>query len=151
MLKNFFKFIFLTIIFASFVACSPTSSDTKTIKVGTIAGPETDLVEAAKDYAKKKYGLNIQIVAFSDYTIPNAALADGSIDANMFQHTPYLDAAIKAKGYKIVPIAKTFIYPMGIYSKKMTGIDQVKNGNTVAIPNDPSNEARALLLLQKTK
>ncbi len=151
MLKNIFKFIFLTVIFATFWGCSQKSSDAKTIKVGTIAGPETDLVETAKEYAKQKYGLDIQIVAFSDYTIPNAALADGSIDANMFQHTPYLDAAIKAKGYKIVPVGKTFVYPMGVYSKKITAIDQVKNGNTVAIPNDPSNEARALLLLEKAK
>ncbi len=120
-----------------------------TIKVGVIAGPETELLEVAKETAKKNYGLDIKIIQFTDYVMPNEALADGSIDANMFQHVPYLEAAIKSKGYRLAVVGKTFIYPMGIYSKKIKAIDQLPEGATVAVPNDPSNETRALLLLQR--
>ncbi|MCH9769537.1 MAG: MetQ/NlpA family ABC transporter substrate-binding protein [Gammaproteobacteria bacterium] len=119
------------------------------IKVGTIAGPETTIMEVAKKVALKKYGLHIKIVAFSDYNVPNAALNDGSIDANMFQHMPFLKTQIKARGYKIVPIGKVFIYPMGVYSDTLKSLSAIKAGAKVAIPNDPSNEGRALLLLQK--
>lgn len=125
------------------------AADSNTLKVGVIAGPESQLMEKAKEIAAKRYGLNIEIVQFSDYTLPNEALASGSIDANMFQHLPYLESAIKAKGYQITPIAKTFIYPMAVYSKKIKEISDLKDKATVAIQNDPSNEARALLLLEK--
>ncbi len=146
MFKKFFIF-FCSIIL---VACSQHESP-NTIKVGTIAGPETQLMEVAKQVALKKYGLNIQIVQFSDYTMPNAALSEGSIDANMFQHVPYLDKSIAAHGYHLTAIGKTFIYPMGIYSDKIKSLENIQNKAIVAIPNDPSNEARALLLLQQAK
>ncbi|HVV68308.1 MAG TPA: MetQ/NlpA family ABC transporter substrate-binding protein [Gammaproteobacteria bacterium] len=150
LLKKLFKIILLATTFVVVSACSQKSSaDGNTIKVGTIAGPETQLMEVAKQVAAKDYNLDIEIVPFTDYNMPNEALADGSIDANMFQHKPYLDAAIKAKGYKIVPVGKTFVYPMGVYSKKIHEISALPDGATVAIPNDPSNEARALLILQK--
>lgn len=119
------------------------------IRVGTIAGPETQLMEVAKNIAAQRHHLDVKIVEFTDYVLPNQALADGSIDANMFQHLPYLEKTIAAKGYKLSPIGKTFIYPMGIYSNKITKLSQLKNGSTVAIPNDPSNESRALALLEK--
>ncbi len=121
------------------------------IKVGTISGPETRLMEVARHVAKSKYGLKIQVIEFSDYTIPNVALADGSIDANVFQHQPYLDATIAAKGYNLAAIGKTFVYPMGLYSKKFNTIESLPENAKIAIPNDPSNEARALLLLQKAE
>lgn len=120
-----------------------------TIKVGTIAGPETALMEVAKKVALQRYGLHIDIVRFSDYNTPNAALSDGSIDANMFQHVPFLQQQIKARGYKLAVVGKTFVYPMAIYSKKIAHLAQLPAHSKVAIPNDPSNEARALLLLQK--
>lgn len=125
------------------------AQDKNTIVVGTIAGPETELMEVAKDVAQKQYGLNIKIKTFSDYVIPNIALNEGSLDANVYQHLPYLEAAIKSRGYKLVSIGKTFIYPMAAYSNKIKSIDQLPDNAIVAIPNDPSNEARALLLLQK--
>lgn len=139
------------IIFCAFlslltIACS---KDKNSIIVGTIAGPETTLMEAAKKVAKKKYGLTINIKTFSDYIIPNIALNDGSIDANVYQHLPYLKATIKARGFKLVSIGKTFIYPMAVYSNKIQSLRFLTNKAIVAIPNDPSNEARALLLLQK--
>ncbi|MDF2868026.1 MAG: metQ [Gammaproteobacteria bacterium] len=119
------------------------------IKVGAISGPETRLLEVARHVAKSKYGLKIQVVEFNDYTLPNTALADGSIDANVFQHQPYLDATIAAKDYNLAAIGKTFVYPMGLYSKKFDTIESLPENAKIAIPNDPSNEARALLLLQK--
>ncbi len=130
-------------------ACKP--QKTNTIKVGTIDGPETQLMEAAKQVAQKKYGLNIVVVAFSDYNTPNAALNDGSLDANAFQTVPFLDAQSKQNNYQFAVAGKTFIYPVGIYSQKIKDISKVPDNAKVAIPSDPSNEARALLLLQKAQ
>jgi D-methionine transport system substrate-binding protein len=132
------------------VACGE-KSDPNTVRVGTISGPETQLMEVAKKVAKQRYGLNVKIITFSDYSIPNVALADGSLDANAFQHLPYLKAQIKQHGFQFVAVGKTFLYPMAIYSKKITSLSQLKSRDKVAIPNDPSNEARALLLLQNAK
>lgn len=129
--------------------CSQAPKNPSDIRVGTISGPETKLVEAAKEVADKKYGIHIKIVEFSDYSMPNAALSEGSIDANVFQHQAYLENSIKNKHYDLVIIGKTFIYPVGIYSKTLKNIGQLKEGAKIAIPNDPSNEARALLLLEK--
>lgn len=129
-------------------ACSR-QSDPNTLKVGTISGPETSLMEVAKDVAKEKFGLNVKIVTFSDYIMPNTALNEGSIDANVYQHSAYLKTASKLHDYKFTAIAKTFIYPMAIYSKKIKSFDALKAKAVIAIPNDPSNEARALLLLEK--
>lgn len=117
--------------------------------VGTIAGPETTLVEVARNIAEKNDGLSIKIVEFNDYNLPNEALDDGSLDLNIYQHKPYLDAAIAAHQYHIEPVAKTFIYPMAMYSRKYHSLKQLRTGSTIALPNDPSNEARALLLLAK--
>jgi D-methionine transport system substrate-binding protein len=127
------------------------SADKNTLRVGTIAGPETHLMEVAKQVAKDKYGLDLKIIEFSDYIEPNTALSDGSIEANMFQHQPFLDQQIKDRHYKLVSIGKTFVYPMGIYSKKIHDLADISTGALVSIPNDPSNEGRALLLLQKSK
>ncbi len=138
----------LVVLSMSLPACSKKEGP-NTIKVGTISGPETQLMETAAKVALKRYGLHVKIIAFSDYNVPNQALSEGSIDANAFQHMPFLKAQIKARGYKIVPIGKTFLYPMGLYSKKIKRLSQLKPGSIVAIPNDPSNEARSLLLLQK--
>lgn len=121
--------------------------DKDMLKVGTISGPETKLMQVAKEIAMKNYKLNIKIVEFSDYAMPNRALHEGELDANVFQHKAYLDAANKQGGYNLVPIARTFIFPMGIYSNQYTNLSQVPNRATVAIPNDPSNTARALNLL----
>lgn len=120
-----------------------------TLVVGTISGPETELVDVAQKVAKNRYGLNVKIVEFSDYNLPNEALQDGTLDANVYQHLPYLTSAIKAHGYKVKAIGKTFVYPAGIYSKKYKHLTDIPMNAKVAIPNDPSNESRALLLLEK--
>ena len=118
------------------------------LKVGVVGAPMEQVLEVAAKFAKQKYGLEIQPIVFSDYILPNTALNNGQIDANIFQHVPYLDTQVKARGYKITWIAKTFVYPMGVYSSKIKSIDQLANNSIVAIPNDPSNEGRALLLFQ---
>jgi len=131
----------------SLIACSKPSPNT--LKIGTIAGPETELVQVAKEVAEKKYGLNIKIIEFSDYKLPNEALQDGSLDANVYQHLPYLQAAMKAHHYDLVVLGKTFLYPIGLYSEKLKSLKKIKKKALIAIPNDPGNEARALLLLAK--
>ncbi len=119
------------------------------IKVGAIAGTEAQVVEVAKKVAKEKFGLEVEIVSFSDYVTPNVALNDGSIDVNAFQHKPYLDAQIKDRGYKITAVGNTFVYPIAGYSSKIKSIDELKAGSQIAVPNDPTNLGRSLLLLQK--
>lgn len=141
------RIIFTTLFIILLSACQ--SHDKNTLKVGTISGPETQIMEIAKQVAQQKYHLTIKIIEFTDYLEPNTALNDNSIDANVFQHQPFLDQQIKNHQYKLISIGKTFVYPMGIYSIKTKKLSDVGNGAIVAIPNDPSNEGRALLLLQK--
>jgi len=126
-------------------------SEQNDLVVGTIAGPETELVKVAQATALKQYGLKVKIIEFNDYNLPNEALADGSLDLNIYQHQPFLDASIEAKGYPIKAVGKTFIYPMGVYSSKIKSLTELKANATIAIPNDPSNETRALRLLEQAK
>lgn len=119
----------------------------ETIKVGVTAGPHAQILEAVKPIAAKD-GLDIQILEFTDYVIPNQALAGGDLDANSFQHQPYLDNQVKDRGFDLVSVGKTVVYPIGIYSKKVKSLDELQSGAKVAIPNDPTNGGRVLLLLQ---
>ncbi|MDN6181055.1 MAG: MetQ/NlpA family ABC transporter substrate-binding protein [Halomonas subglaciescola] len=118
-----------------------------TLKIGTVAGPETDLMQIAVDIAEEKYGLDAEIVEFTDYVTPNAALADGSLDANAFQHEPYMQSMVNDRGYDFSVAGYTFVYPIGAYSEKYTSIDELPDGAQVALPNDPSNEGRSLILM----
>ena len=143
----------IAVVFASSLLvwhCLPAFTDRgAVIKVGVISGADVDLLKVAQREALRRYHLHIDIVPFTDYVQPNVALNNGSIDANIFQHIPYLQAQIKAHHYQIVPIGKTFVYPFGFYSKKIKHLSQLNRGATIALPNDPSNEGRALLLLAK--
>lgn len=124
------------------------AQDKTRIKVGVSVGNAEQTFEVVKKVAARD-GLDIQIITFSDYLQPNEALAAGDLDANAFQHKPFLDSQIKARGYKIVPVALTITAPLGIYSKKYRNVDQLPQGASIGIQNDPSNGNRALLLLQK--
>ena len=137
---------FLALLFLS--GCG-TDDPANSIRVGTIAGPESELAEVAAQQAKQQFNLNVKIVEFSDYGIPNVALAEGDIDLNVFQHLPYLEQTNNARGYSLVEVGKTFSFPMGLYSQKIKNIKELTKKSKVAVPNDPTNEARALLLLQK--
>jgi D-methionine transport system substrate-binding protein len=119
----------------------------ETIKVGVTPGPHAQILEAVKPIAAQK-GLDIQIVEFSDYVVPNNALDAGELQANSFQHLPFLDNQKADRGFKIESVALTVNFPLGIYSKKHKRWDQVPTSGTVAIQNDPTNGGRALLLLQ---
>jgi D-methionine transport system substrate-binding protein len=121
-----------------------------TIKVGVMSGQSIDIMQAAKKLAKDKYQINLEIIPFDNYDLPNEALNSGAIDANIFQHKPFLESQIKNRHYKISALGKTYIYPMGFYSSKISNLQQIKRNDIVAIPNDPTNEGRALLLLEKS-
>ncbi|MXP53614.1 MetQ/NlpA family lipoprotein [Pantoea sp. Seng] len=129
--------------------CDQKAKDPNHIKVGVIVGAEQQVAETAVKVAKEKYGLDVELVTFNDYVLPNEALSKGDIDVNAFQHKPYLDQQIKDRGYKLVPVGNTFVYPIAGYSKKIKSLDELQNGAQVAIPNDPTNLGRSLLLLQK--
>lgn len=137
-------------VILSLLACGE-KPNPNTLIVGTMSGPESDVITVAQTVAQNRYGLTIKLIEFSDYNLPNAALEDGTLDVNIFQHLPYLEEAIQAHHYHLEAIGKTFLYPMAIYSNKLTSLQNLKPGAIIAIPNDPSNEARALLLLQNAK
>lgn len=129
------------------VVSVPVQAQDKPIKIGVTGGPHAQIMEVVKKIAEKD-GLKIQIVEFSDYVQPNAALASGDLDANSYQHLPYLDAQIKDRGYKFVNVGYTITFPMGVYSKKVKALSELKPGARIGVPNDPTNGGRALLLLQ---
>lgn len=131
---------------ASFAA-APVLAQDKTYKIGVTAGPHAQILEFVKDVAAKD-GLKLEVIEFSDYVQPNAALAAGDLDGNSYQHLPYLDAQNKDRGYTLASVGYTITFPMGIYSKKVKTLDELKNGARVGIPNDPTNGGRALLVLQ---
>jgi D-methionine transport system substrate-binding protein len=116
------------------------------IKLGVMAGAEEEIAQKAAEVAKTK-GLDVQLVVFQDYVLPNAALDAGELDANAFQTQPYLDAQIQAHGYKIVNVGFTIVEPIGLYSKKFHKLEDLPAGAKIGIPNDPANGGRALNLL----
>ncbi|MEP9356094.1 MetQ/NlpA family ABC transporter substrate-binding protein [Xanthobacter sp. KR7-65] len=118
----------------------------ETIKVGVTPGPHAQIMEKVKAEAAKK-GLDIKVIEFSDYVVPNAALAAGDIEANSFQHQPYLDNQIADRGYKIISVGTTVNFPIGVYSTKYKTFDDIPAGASIGIPNDPTNGGRVLLLL----
>lgn len=117
------------------------------IKIGVTAGPHAEIMEQVKKLLEKD-GVQLKVIEFTDYIQPNAALAAGDLDANSYQHQPYLDAQIKDRGYKFVSVASTITFPMGVYSKKIKSLNDLKQGARVGMPNDPTNGGRALLVLQ---
>lgn len=118
------------------------------LKVGIATSPQIDALKIAAKEAKAQ-GLDVKIVEFTDWNTPNAALANKDIDVNYFQHIPFLENAKKQGGYDFVTIAPGTIMKIGLYSKKIKSFDQLKDGATVAIANDPVNGGRGLLLLQR--
>lgn len=122
----------------------------ETIKVGVMAGPEQAVAEVASQVAKDKYNLTVELVEFNDYALPNTALSKGELDANAMQHKPYLDKDSQEKGLdNLAIVGNTFVYPLAGYSTKIKKLSELKDGAIIAVPNDPSNLARALILLEK--
>ena len=123
------------------------AGETVKIKIGATPSPHAEILEAAKDALKKK-GVEIEIVTYNDYVQPNLATDQGEIDANYFQHLPYLEEFNKEKNTKVVSVGKIHYEPFGIYAGQSKDLKEIKDGAKIAVPNDTTNEARALLLLQ---
>ncbi|WP_394870519.1 MetQ/NlpA family ABC transporter substrate-binding protein [Clostridium butyricum] len=122
------------------------SKDDKVIKIGVTPKPHKEIVDAAVPLLEKE-GYKVEITEFNDYVQPNTAVEEGSLDVNFFQHTPYLNEQVQSRGLHLKSVAAIHLEPMGLYSKKIASLDELKDGSTIAVPNDPSNEARALKLL----
>jgi D-methionine transport system substrate-binding protein len=118
----------------------------ETVRVGVTAGLHAQILEAVAPEAKK-LGLDVKVIEFTDYVIPNQALANKEIEINSFQHEPYLKNQIAKTNWKLVKAAYTIASPMGFYSTKYKSFDDIPAGATIAIQNDPTNSARSLQLL----
>ena len=119
-----------------------------TVRIAVTAGPHAQIAEVARKVAARD-GLVLKIVEFQDYIQPNAALDAGDVEANSYQHKPFLDTQIQARGYKLTAVGATVTFPMGFYSKRYKSLTELPAGAKVGIQNDPSNSGRALQLLQK--
>lgn len=135
-----------SIVASSFAVMAAAQAGTLTIAASEV--PHAQILEQVKPVLAKE-GVKLEIKVFSDYVQPNLLVADKQLDANFFQHQPYLDTFNKDRGTKLVAVAQVHVEPFGGYSRKIKNIAELKDGATVAIPNDPSNSGRALLLLQK--
>ncbi len=157
--------IVLTLVLAlSFAACAqPEAAPSETaapettesaapselvkVKVGASVTPHAEILNAVKDELKAA-GYDLEVVEFTDYVLPNTALEQGDLDANYFQHTPYLENFNEEKGTHLVAVGKIHYEPFGIYAGKTSDLSAIPDGGSIAIPNDGTNEARALLLLE---
>ena len=152
-MKKIFSLIIVLTMALSFTACSksPSTSGTssKTITIGASPVPHKEILEKVKSILKKE-GYTLKIVEFNDYVTPNTALAEGELDANFFQHIPYLTKMNEEKKLNLDYTVKVHIEPMGLYSSKVKDIKSIKEGATIAIPNDATNGSRALKVLEVT-
>ncbi|MEU0085376.1 MetQ/NlpA family ABC transporter substrate-binding protein [Streptomyces sp. NPDC006274] len=119
----------------------------KALVVAASPTPHADILNYVKDNLAKQAGLTLEVKEFTDYVLPNTATQQGQVDANFFQHKPYLDDFNKKNGTTIVPVADVHLEPLGLYSKKADALKDIKAGQTIAVPNDTTNEGRALALL----
>lgn len=157
-MRNRFAVVLLILVIALvFVGCGKQESSSKnnagesenvSLKIGISAGHEEEIWAKVKELAAED-GVSLEIITFNDYVQPNLALANGDIDANAFQHLPYLEQFRADRGLDLVRIADTLNYPMGIYSQKVKTISEIKEGNKLGLPNDPTNGARALILFER--
>lgn len=128
--------------------CKQAHAETpKVIKVGIMAGEDEDVWQVVAQNAAEA-GLSLKIITFSDYNAPNEALVEHELNANAFQHGPYLEAQNKAQGYHLMIAGNTTFQPIGFYSRKWTSLAEIPSKAQIGVPNDPSNEGRALLMLQ---
>ncbi|MGI6126666.1 MAG: MetQ/NlpA family ABC transporter substrate-binding protein [Planifilum sp.] len=141
------------LLLVALVGCSTDAGTGKPLEenrlvIGVTAGPHEQIMEKVKEVAAED-GLEIDIKVFNDYPMVNIALAEGELDVNSFQHEPYLEQVKKDKNLDLVAIADTVNFPMGIYSNQIKDVKQLKKGDKIGLPNDPTNGARALLLFER--
>jgi D-methionine transport system substrate-binding protein len=137
----------LTLVTVAFTGCQKKNQEDKNIVVGASSTPHAEILEQARP-ALEAAGYTLKIVEYTDYVQPNAALNSGDLDANYFQHQPYLDQYNEENGTKLVSAGIIHYEPVGIYPGKTATFDELKDGAQIAVPNDATNEARALLLLE---
>ena len=135
-------------LFAAVAAVAAFSAHAGDLSVAATPVPHAEILEFVKP-ALAKEGVNLKVKVFTDYIQPNVQVAEKRLDANFFQHQPYLDAVNKAKGTHLINVAAVHLEPLGAYSSKYKKLDEIKDGSTVVIPNDATNGGRALLLLDK--
>ena len=135
-------------LFAAVAAVAAFSAQADTLTVAASPVPHAEILEFVKP-ALAKEGVDLKVKVFTDYIQPNVQVAEKRLDANFFQHQPYLDEFNKAKGTHLVSVAAVHLEPLGAYSSKYKKLDEIKDGSTVVIPNDATNGGRALLLLDK--
>ncbi len=146
MKKILVTFAVLTLaLFTAFASASKETSDV--LKVGATPDPHAALLNLVKDDLAAQ-GITLEVIEFTDYVTPNEALNAGEIDANYFQHLPYLDSFNSERGYNLVNAGGIHIEPLALYSNDYDSVEAIPDGAAIAIPNDPTNEGRALLLLQ---
>lgn len=151
-MKNFLKLLATGILTVALVGCGgskDTAGDTanKKIKVGATPVPHAEILEVVKEDLADK-GYDLEIVEFTDYVTPNISLNDGALDANFFQHVPYLESFSKDRGLELISAGTVHVEPIGLYSETLISLEELHPGSTIAIPNDPSNGGRALILLE---
>jgi D-methionine transport system substrate-binding protein len=141
----------LTLAAGLALALGPTvpalAQQNQVVRIGVSPGPHAEILEKVKPLLAKQ-GVELKIIEFSDYVVPNQALDAGELEANSFQNQPYLDNQVKDRGFKIETVGLTVNFPLGIYSSKYKSWSEVPDGASVAIQNDPTNGGRSLLLLQ---
>lgn len=157
MRKLFLSFVVLIAI-AVLAACGGNSEEAssseekatekKEVKIGATSGPYSDMVSNAIKPLLEEKGYEVEVVEFSDYVQPNLALSKGDIDANLFQHKIYMENFAKENKIELSDVISVPTAPMGIYSKTFTSVDEISDGADIAIPNDPTNAARAFLILE---
>nr|WP_160143125.1 MetQ/NlpA family ABC transporter substrate-binding protein [Halanaerobium hydrogeniformans] len=142
---------FLVLVVLAFVAVASVSvmADDHVLKVGATPVPHAEILEFVQDDLAEK-GIELEIIEFTDYVTPNLSLDDGSIDANYFQHIPYLEQFNADRGLDLVPVARIHVEPIALYSDKYDSLEDIPEGASIAVPNDPSNEGRALILLHNS-
>lgn len=142
------KLALILVLVLALTACGAKEADDAKITIGISPGPQEAITEIVKAQLKEQK-IDLEVKVFNDYVQPNVALDDGSIDANFFQHKPYMDLFVEEKGAKLMSLGGVHIEPIAFYSDKVTSLDDLKEGDEILIPNDLSNGARALLLLDK--
>jgi len=136
--------------FARHSVIRPAQAEARTIRVGIMSGEDEDIWRIVSTNARK-VGLTLDIVTFADYNGPDEALSEHELDANAFQHGPFLHAQCEAHGFHIVPVGNTYFAPIGLYAQKWKTLAAIPDNATIGVPNDPSNEGRALRLLQSLR
>ena len=142
-MKKILTLVAVFVLTIALAACGKGDSEDKTIKVGASPAPHAEILEKAKPLLEKK-GYDLKIQSINDYTTPNKLLDKGELDANYFQHTPYLKTESKEKGYKIESAGNVHLEPMAVYSKKYKSLKDLPNGATVYVSNNPAEQGRFL-------